>query len=142
MDQPKKRRGRPTKAEIEANKKGKIGKGKVGRPPGTAARIEEFKARLLSTSGEKVIDKIFEIALDDEHQGQVACLKMCMDRLLPISHFDKEKNPDVRPSVSINISSTMDAQKTIEHQETMPTINIESTDVINNNNNNSDKEAT
>ena len=45
------KRGRPRKADIEAKKKRSV----RGRPPGEAARIKEFYARLLSTSGDKVV---------------------------------------------------------------------------------------
>ncbi len=50
---PPRKRGRPRKADIEAKKS----RNAVGRPPGEAARIKEFYARLLSTSGEKVIEE-------------------------------------------------------------------------------------
>ncbi len=76
----KRKRGRPRKADIEAKKS----RGVVGRPPGEAARIKEFYARLLSTSGEKVIETVLRKAMDDTDKDQVACLKMCMDRLLPV----------------------------------------------------------
>ena len=81
-----KKRGRPRKADIEAKKN----RNAVGRPPGEAARIKEFYARLLSTSGEKVIETVLRKAMDDQDKDQVACLKMCMDRLLPVSHFEKQ----------------------------------------------------
>ncbi len=83
---PAKKRGRPRKADVESKKK----RGVVGRPPGEAARIKEFYARLLSTSGEKVIETVLRKAMDDGDKDQVACLKMCIDRLLPISHFEKQ----------------------------------------------------
>ena len=86
---PKKRgRGRPRKAEVEAKKK----RGVVGRPPGEAARIKEFYARLLTTSGETVINTVLKKALDDDDKDQIACLKMCMDRMLPVSYFEKDKD--------------------------------------------------
>jgi len=72
--EPKRKRGRPRKTEVEAKKRGN--RGVVGRPPGDAARINEFKARLLATSGDKVINKIIHIALNDEHPGQMAALKI------------------------------------------------------------------
>jgi len=75
-----------------------------GRPPGDAARINELKARLLATSGDHVIKKIIDIALDDEHQGQMAALKMCMDRVLPISYFDKDKTSSGKSAVQITIT--------------------------------------
>ena len=82
----KRKRGRPRKADIEAKKNRNV----VGRPPGEAARIKEFYARLLSTSGEKVIETVLRKAMDDQDKDQVACLKMCIDRLLPLSHFEKQ----------------------------------------------------
>ena len=100
----KKKRGRPRKTDIEAKKN----RGKVGRPVGDAGRIKEFKARLLATSGDKVITKIIEVAMDDNHSGQLAALKMCMDRVLPLSYFEKEKGASGTPQISINIGGLAD----------------------------------
>ncbi len=105
-DKPvKRKRGRPRKTDVEAKKK----RGVVGRPPGEAARIKEFHARLLATSGETVINTIIKKALDDEDKDQVACLKMCIDRVLPMSYFDKGKDAG-RGSVNIQISMVGDKQ--------------------------------
>lgn len=93
------RRGRPPKAVVEAKRK----RGKVGRPQGDTGRIQEFKARLLSTTGTKVIDTVLRKALDDSDKDQVACLKMCMDRLLPVSLFEKDAKGQ-RNAVTINIT--------------------------------------
>ena len=98
----KRKRGRPRKSEVEAKKRGN--RGVVGRPPGDAARINEFKARLLATSGDNVINKIIEIAQNDEHPGQMAALKMCMARVLPLSYFEKDKATGGRSNVSITIT--------------------------------------
>ena len=110
---PKKRgRGRPRKAEVEAKKK----RGVVGRPPGEAARIKEFHARLLATSGETVINTIIKKALDDDDKDQVACLKMCLDRVLPMSYFEKDKDAR-RGNVSIQISMVGDAKALVDQTE-------------------------
>jgi hypothetical protein len=99
----KPRRGRPPKAAIQAKKKG--GRGQVGRPAGDSGRIAELKARLLATTGDTVINKIVEIAMTDGHPVQGAALKMCIDRVLPLSYFEKEKgNGNAVPTISINIS--------------------------------------
>jgi hypothetical protein len=95
----KRKGGRPKKSAIEAKKK-RDGR---GRPPGEAARIKEFHARLLATTGEKVIETIIRKALSDDDKDQVACLKMCVDRLLPISYFEKEKQSG-RNAINITIS--------------------------------------
>ena len=98
----KAKRGRPRKADIAAKKKGN--RNAIGRPKGDAARINELKARLLATSGDKVISKVIEIALEDGHPVQSAALKMCMDRVLPISYFDKKNDTGGRNAVSITIT--------------------------------------
>ena len=95
------KRGRPRKADIEAAKK--PGNGKVGRPIGDNGRIQELKARLMATAGTKVIDKIIHIALNDEHPGQMAALKLCIDRQLPLSLFEKDAK---RGSNAITINIT------------------------------------
>jgi hypothetical protein len=93
------RRGRPPKSLVESKKR----PGKVGRPVGDAGRIQEFKARLLSSSGTKVIDTVIRKALDDNDKDQIAALKMCMDRLLPTSLFEKDAKGQ-RNAVTINIT--------------------------------------
>ncbi len=122
---PKKRgRGRPRKTEVEAKKK----RGVVGRPPGEAARIKEFHARLLATSGETVINTIISKALDNDDKDQVACLKMCIDRVLPMSYFEKGKDAG-RGSVNIQISMVGDAKAEVIDQEEPQDIEYETVDV-------------
>jgi hypothetical protein len=97
----KKRVGRPPKQAIAAAKK----KNKVGRPAGEAAIMNEMKARLIaSPKSKKVLDSIMNAALDDEHKNQAAAWRLIMDRMLPISLFEKDKNGGARPSVNITIS--------------------------------------
>jgi hypothetical protein len=124
-DVPKKRgRGRPRKTEVEAKKK----RGVVGRPPGEAARIKEFHARLLATSGETVINTIITKALDNDDKDQVACLKMCIDRVLPMSYFEKGRDAG-RGSVNIQISMVGDKQTEVLEQEEPQDIEYETVDV-------------
>ena len=106
----KPKRGRPRKVDIEAKKKGN--RQSVGRPKGDAARINELKARLLATSGDKVITKVIQIALEDGHPVQAAALKMCMDRVLPVSYFDKKNETGGRNAISITITGVGDTTVT------------------------------
>jgi hypothetical protein len=94
---PKKKLGRPTKESI------KNAKAPLGRPKNDTGRMAEFKQRLLGTSGENVIKKIIEIGQTDGHPGQVACLKMAVDRILPMSMFEKDSKGQ-RNAIQINIS--------------------------------------
>ena len=122
-DKPvKRKRGRPRKTDVEAKKK----RGVVGRPPGEAARIKEFHARLLATSGETVINTIIKKAVDDEDKDQVACLKMCIDRVLPMSYFEKGKDAG-RGNVNIQISMVGD--KKAEVVEEVTDVEFETVDV-------------
>jgi hypothetical protein len=111
MDKPIQRTkaGRPTKSDLAAVKKKP-----VGRPKGDAAAIEEFKARLLaSPKSKQVIDAILKAALDDEHKNQSAAWKLLIDRMLPMSYFEKDKLGGSRPSVNITISGIGGAEPTI-----------------------------
>ena len=105
-DAPVKRgRGRPKKTEIIENKKGN-GKNPVGRPKGDAAIINEYKARMLaSPKSRKVLDAIFDAALDNEHKNQAAAWKLVMDRILPTSAFEQELSKGAsRNAIQINIT--------------------------------------
>ena len=108
--------GRPKKSAIEAKKKREL----RGRPPGEAARIREFHARLLTTKGDHIIETIIKKALDPTDKDQAAMLKMCADRLLPLSYFEKDKAAGNK-GIVINISSVgdtkIDASDTIDAED-------------------------
>jgi hypothetical protein len=97
--------GRPKKSAIEAKKKRAV----LGRPPGEAARIREFHARLLTTKGDTIIQTIINKALDPTDKDQAAMLKMCADRLLPLSYFEKHGAAS-KAGITINISGVTDAK--------------------------------
>lgn len=101
--QPK-RRGRPPKQAVAEKKKGS--RGVRGRPKGDAAIINEYKARMLnSPKSRKVLDKIFDAALDDEHKHQAAAWKLVMDRVLPTAAFEKDVvKGNGKNAIQINIT--------------------------------------
>ena len=106
-----KKKGRPKKDNVLAKKAGN--RGKVGRPKGDAAIMNEYKARMLaSPKSAKVLETILSAALDDEHKNQAAAWKMLMDRMAPLSHYDKARGGE-KPIVQINVTS-MDSIQTIE----------------------------
>jgi hypothetical protein len=110
----KKKRGRPRKADVVAKKN----KGAVGRPKGETAIINEYRARMLaSPRSEKVLDAIYNAALDDEHKNQAAAWKLIMDRMLPLSYFDKDKAGGGRAAVSITITGVDGTNTIIEGGE-------------------------
>ena len=115
-EQRNKRVGRPKKAEVEAKKKGN--RVALGRPKGDAAAIAEYKARLLaSPKSRKVMDSIFNAALDDDHKNQSAAWKLLFDRLAPLSYFEKDKLSGGKSSINITISNTHEKGVEIQGEE-------------------------
>jgi hypothetical protein len=98
METTPKKRGRPEKLTIQKF---------AANPPATLPktdnqRIKELKEIIIRSSGKDVVEKVVQIALMDGHPGQMAAIKMCMDRALPISLF--EKGSAQRSAVTINIT--------------------------------------
>tara|TARA_R100001510_G_scaffold15922_1_gene13321 strand:- start:116 stop:502 length:387 start_codon:yes stop_codon:yes gene_type:complete len=108
----KRGRGRPRKSEVAAVKPGN--KGQVGRPKGDAAIINEYKARMLaSPKSRKVLETIFDAALDHDHKNQAAAWKLVMDRILPVGAFEKDVVKDTgRNAIQINITGVGAAEVT------------------------------
>ncbi len=118
---PKKRgRGRPRKGEIIQKTAGT--RGKVGRPKGDASIINEYKARMLaSPKSAKVLETIFDAALDNEHKNQAAAWKLLMDRILPVGAFEKEVTKDGgRSAIQINITGVGGATVDSSYPESYP----------------------
>ena len=65
-------------------------------------KIVELKRLLIDSAGKNVVAKAIEIALNDEHPAQGAMIKLCMDRMLPMSMFEKANAQ--RSAVSITIT--------------------------------------
>jgi len=95
-----KRKGRPPKAAL------KKPKGIIGRPKGDAAIINEFKARMLaSPKSVKVLEAVFDAALDNEHKSQSAAWKLLLDRIAPTAAFEADViKGGGKSSIQINIT--------------------------------------
>lgn len=108
-------RGRPPKSVLKPKPR------PVGRPKGDAAIINEYKQRMLaSPKSAKVLDSIFNAALNDDHKNQAAAWKLLMDRMLPVSAFEQEiQKNNGKSAITINISglvssSTSDQGDTLD----------------------------
>ena len=108
----KRPRGRPKQKEIKAKTAGS--RGKVGRPKGDATIINEYKARMLaSPKSRKVLETIFDAALDNDHKNQAAAWKLVMDRILPVGAFEKDVVKDAGiNAIQINITGVGTAEVT------------------------------
>jgi len=108
----KRKRGRPKKGEIVALKKKNTGV--IGRPKGDTAIINEYKLRMLnSPKSAKVLEAIYDAALNDEHKNQAAAWKLIVDRIVPVSAFEATKQSGSTPAISINISGLVGASSTL-----------------------------
>lgn len=87
--------GRPKKTDLAAT--GELSKRQQ------AAALKEFRSRLLlNPKSPKLIEKLFETALDDDHRNQSVAMKILSDRLLPVAGFTADGKQQA--AVSINIS--------------------------------------
>lgn len=87
----------------------------ISVPAGAKQRMREFKEKLLTANnGNNVIRKTLEIAMNDEHPGQMAALKLCMDRMLPTSMFEESKKGTDKPMISISITGIGEQPLTID----------------------------
>lgn len=78
-------------------------------------KIKELKKILLDSAGSGVVTKAIEIAMNDDHPAQAAMIKLCMDRMLPVSMFEKEKH--LRSAVTINITGLGQEPTIIDPQD-------------------------
>jgi len=86
---------------------------KRGRPAGMRARQLELKQTLLEHPDVPgVLEKVVRTALDDDHKNQAVAQKLVMDRLLPVSTF--EKAVDSREKINIVIHSLRPDSETVE----------------------------
>ena len=80
--------------------------GEVYLPKSDNQKIMELKRLLIDGAGQKVVGKALEIAMNDDHPAQAAMIKLCMDRMLPVSLF--EKGAAARSAVTISITGIGD----------------------------------
>lgn len=97
------KRGRPPKRKKK--------KGVIGRPKGEAGIMKEYRERMLNSPRSKlVLDTIFKAALDNEHKNQAAAWKIVVDRIVPVSGFDKIAQGTTRSAITVNISGVPGVQ--------------------------------
>jgi hypothetical protein len=66
---------------------------------------------LASPKSRRVLETIFDAALDHDHKNQAAAWKLVMDRILPVGAFEKDVVKDNgRNAIQINISGVGTAE--------------------------------
>jgi hypothetical protein len=82
-------------------------------PSEKKARAQEILSEMLTKKSKAIVQRIMDKALNDEDEDQMACLKLCVDRMIPVSYFEKEKSGN--KGVTIQIVGV--GQTTIQEDE-------------------------
>ena len=110
-DKPVAKRGRPTKAALQSTKD--LSKRQQ------AAALKEFRARLLlNPKSPALIEKMFDIAFDDEHKQQAVALKLLADRLMPVAGFTADGKQQAQVSINISGIGVPSGSVTVAEQKT------------------------
>jgi len=97
-------KGQPSKKALLSNTKGH--RKTMGRPKGDTGIMNEYKARMLtSPKSKKVLESIFDAALNDDHKHQSAAWKLIIDRIAPVGMFEKDViKGSAKSAIQINIT--------------------------------------
>jgi hypothetical protein len=95
MAESKKKRGNP------AFKKGMNPLNPAGRPKGSVNKYTALARELMSSKSPEIVDKVISKAME----GDVHCLKMCLDRILPVQKAIDSTRTKSDAQVIINVSS-------------------------------------
>jgi hypothetical protein len=82
-------------------KKG-VGGNPNGRPKGSVNKYTQLARELLSSRGEEIVAVVIDKAL----KGDVHCLKMCMDRIVPAQKAVEIKHTKSEDGLIINVGTS------------------------------------
>lgn len=86
--------GRPRKDDLEATK--------TLTKREQSAALKEFRQRLLlNPKSPKLIEKLFDLAFDDEAKNQSVALKILSDRLMPVAGFTADGKANAQVQINI-----------------------------------------
>jgi hypothetical protein len=85
-----------------------------GRPKGSKNKMKALAEGLIGTNASKIVRKVISMALE----GNEACLKMCMDRIIPAQ---RAVDIDKREQAGQTINITVESMKEIPHIDVVPT---------------------
>ena len=104
MSKKKKKRGNP------AFHKGMKSLNPAGRPKGSENKYTTLAREVMSAKAPEIVNKVIEKAMD----GDVHCLKMCMDRILPVHKAIDPNRVKNDSQVIINVASLDSIQQSID----------------------------
>ena len=96
MEKNKKKAGNPNW------KKGGLSANPGGRPKGSVGKYTALSREMMSERGPEIVQKVIEMAMD----GDVHCLKMCIDRILPVHKAVDPNRTKQQSQVIINVGAS------------------------------------
>jgi len=84
----------------------------AGRPKGSVNKYAALSREVMSEKGPEIVAKVLELALADK--PDVHCLKMCMDRILPVHKAIDPNRAKIDTQVIINVSSIESIEQKIK----------------------------
>jgi hypothetical protein len=104
MAEPKRKAGNPN------FHKGMKPLNPAGRTKGSVNKYAALSRELMSTKSPEIVAKVLEKALE----GDVHCLKMCLDRILPVHKAVDSTRTKADAQVIINVSSLEGIQQKLD----------------------------
>ena len=110
MKKEKESKGRGNPALV----KGMVSLNPAGRPKGSVNKFTALARELMSNKSPEIVEKVIEKAME----GDVHCLKMCLDRILPVHKAVDSNRTKSDAQVIINVASIESIQqKASEYDE-------------------------
>ena len=103
-EQPKRKAGNPN------FHKGMKALNGTGRPKGSVNKFTALARELMSNKSPEIVKKVIEKAME----GDVHCLKMCLDRILPVQKAIDSTRTKADAQVIINVSSLESIQQQLD----------------------------
>jgi len=82
----------------------------VGRPKGSVNKFTALARELMSNKSPEIVQAVIDKAME----GDVHCLKMCLDRILPVHKAVDSSRTKADAQVIINVSSLDSIQQKID----------------------------
>ena len=118
MAEPKKKQGNP------ALVKGMKPLNPAGRPKGSVNKYTALARELMSSKSPEIVDRVIQKALE----GDVHCLKMCLDRILPVQKAIDSTRTKADAQVIINVASIESIKQKASEYEEAELVDVEEKD--------------
>lgn len=94
---------------------------KGGRPKGSVNKMTLLEQQMMTDRGPMIVEKVMGMAL----QGDVHCLKMCMDRILPVHKAIDSSKTKQDSQIVINVGTSSEIQAKISETPIEKLVNPE-----------------